>query len=82
MDNRDFITKIESKRSIMQEWNKWKKPDPDKATYGVKLAFYEWLKNNRPDLLQWKLRHMMTQLDRWQEVQGWLNERTKTGKTR
>jgi hypothetical protein len=64
------MTKDESKRRILQEWEHWKS-DPNTATYQEKQAFYEWLKDNHPELLTWKIREGM---DHWQDVQGWLNQ--------
>jgi hypothetical protein len=73
------MTKEESKRRIIEQWNKWK-PDPNNATYEEKSAFYEWLKGKHPELLKWRLQPLMTDMDRWQDVQGWLNQRTNYGR--
>ena len=75
------MTKDESERRIIEEWNK-RKSDPNTATYQEMDEFYEWLKDNRPELLKWKLRPPMTDMDRWQDVQGWLKKRTNYGKSK
>jgi len=69
------VTKDESKRQILEEWQRWK-ADPNNATYQEMQKFYDWLEDNRRELLQWRIRPGM---DRWQDVQGWLRVRTNYG---
>jgi hypothetical protein len=71
------MRKDESKRLILEEWERWK-DDPNQATYAEMQEFYMWIENNRPELLRWKIRPGM---DRWQDVRGWLNVRTNYGGT-
>ncbi len=71
------MTRDESKRLILEEWEDWK-DDPNKATYWEMREFYDWIEDNRPELLQWRIR---TGMDRWQAVHGWLNVRTNYGTT-
>jgi hypothetical protein len=65
------MTKDQSRQLIIKQWKQWK-PDPNKGTYQEKLEFYDWLVDTHPELLKWKIRSGM---NRWQDVQGWLNER-------
>ncbi len=69
------MTKDESKRLILREWEK-RAADPNKATYDEKQKFYWWLVENRPQLLRWEIRAGM---DRSQDVQAWLDQRTQYG---
>lgn len=71
------MTKKESKRLILEEWERWK-DDPNQATYYEMQEFYMWIESNRLELLQWKIRPGM---DRWQDVHGWLNVHTNYGDT-
>ena len=72
------MTKEQCKQKILAEWETWAK-DPNTATYDDKQMFYLWLEQNRPELLTWQLAN--PGMDRWQDVQGWLNRRTGYGKT-
>ena len=71
------MRKDESKRLILEEWERWK-DNPNQATYAEMQEFYMWIENNRPEFLRWKIRPGM---DRWQDVRGWLNVRTNYGGT-
>jgi len=66
------MTKNESKRRILEEWEGWK-ANPNQATYQEMQEFYLWIETNHSELLQWRIRPGM---DRWQDVRGWLNVRT------
>ncbi len=66
------MTKDESKRRILEEWERWK-TNPNQATYQEMQEFYLWIETNHSELLQWRIRPGM---DRWQDVRGWLNVRT------
>lgn len=69
------MTKDESKRRILEEWERWK-TNPGHATYAEMQEFYFWLETNHPELLQWKIRPGINQ---WQDVQGWLKVRKNYG---
>jgi len=71
------VKKEESKRQILQEWERWKE-NPNHATYQEMQEFYFWLEDNRPELLKWKV---SPGVDRWQDVRGWLNRRTGYGQS-
>jgi hypothetical protein len=71
------MTKDESYRWIIEEWEQWKS-DPNRATYDEMRDFFNWVEDNRPELLQWKTREGV---DRWQDVQGWLKVRTNYGRS-
>ena len=66
------MTKDESKKKILEQWARYM-PDPSVAEYDDKLKFYAWLVDAYPELLEWE---KGTEMDRWQEMLGWLNERT------
>ena len=61
------------KQKILCEWERWAE-DPNTASYEEKQKFYLWLEENKRELLTWKLPKLG--MDRWQDVQGWLNKRT------
>ena len=66
------MTKDECKRKILEQWARYM-PDPNRAEYQDKLKFYDWLVDAYPELLQ---REAGNEIDRWQEMQTWLNERS------
>jgi hypothetical protein len=67
------MTKDESKRKILEQWARYM-PDPNRAEYQDKLKFCDWLLDAYPELLQWE---NGTELERWQDIQAWLNEGSK-----
>jgi hypothetical protein len=69
------MTQEESKQRILQEWEIWAK-DPNKPDDSEMRKFYDWLENNQPELLKWKMQSGVTY---WQYVQGWLRVRTNYG---
>ena len=66
------MKKSDAKEMILKEWDNWSKT-PDVRDYNEMSMFYLWLKKNKPELLTWRIG---AGIDRWQDVQGWLNVRT------
>ena len=59
-----MLKEIEAKRLIVREWEIW---DEKAGTESDKHAFYDWLKEHRPDLL-----HFKTNADKWIVIELWL----------
>jgi len=70
------MNKEESKTGILAEWEQWQ-DDPGSATYNEMMMFSLWLGKYRPELVCWPIDPGM---DRWQDVHGWLNVRTRPRK--
>ncbi|MDP6705408.1 MAG: hypothetical protein QF893_03605 [Alphaproteobacteria bacterium] len=64
-----MITQRKAKQLIQSQWDNWDAKSGAKAG-GDKPAFYEWMKQNRPDLLNFP-----ADGDRWQIVNVWLRGR-------
>ncbi len=59
-----MLTESEAKRLIIREWDNW---DEKTGAKSDKHAFYDWLKEHRPDLL-----HFKANADKWTLVELWL----------
>ena len=64
-----MITRAEARGKIIRAWRTWdgekSKPPTDKQM----LMFYEWLRQNQPEMLEFRRRG-----DLWQTVHAWLLE--------
>ena len=65
----------DAKAGILKLWDVWAE-NPDAAEVPKMREFYDWVEKNHPNLLTWKVG---PGIDRWQDVRGWLNSRTKYG---
>lgn len=66
------MTINEAKSAVLAEWEKWA-DNPSQFDIIKMREFYDWLETNRPDVLQWRVKHGV---DRWQVVREWINVRT------
>jgi len=60
-----MLTEKDAKRVILNEWSKWNAKTG--ANQADMRAFYEWLKSERPTLLNFRATG-----DRWERVKIWL----------
>ena len=63
----------EARREIIRYWRAWRAenlPDDKDTTSMDALAFYDYLRSNRSDLLDFKFSG-----DKYQQIQSWLRER-------
>jgi hypothetical protein len=60
------MKKDEAKRLVLAEWRRWRDP-AERASTMAPLAFYNDLKERRPDLLEFKFGG-----DKYQIVAGWV----------
>lgn len=60
------------RRCIWDQWRLWEiiTPDPDIETEMFK--FFDWLREARPQLLEWKLEEDCQDIDKWEIVHEWL----------
>lgn len=60
------------RRNIWDQWRLWEiiTPDPDIET--EMFRFYDWLKEARPQLLDWRLEDDDREIDKWEIVHEWL----------
>jgi len=64
------MNQTQSRELILKEWFNWTlKSKP--PTYREKMDFYQWIEENRPDLLLFRVR---SGVDKWQTIHAWLNE--------
>ena len=70
------MNKDDLKFKILEQWARYM-PNPNRAEYQDKLKFYALLKDAYPEQIQWEAG---TEMERWQNIQAWLNER-KDSKT-
>jgi hypothetical protein len=65
------LTKSEAKTSVVREWDRWAAkhvPSNQKASGNDGFAFYQYLRKEQPELLNFKT----GEADRWQTVHAWL----------
>ena len=63
-----------ARRGIWDQWRLWdiSTPDPDIETEMFK--FYDWLKEARPQLLEWNIEEEGQTIDKWEVVHEWLRD--------
>jgi hypothetical protein len=64
--------KEEARRAVLSEYDGWAKKHPDDATMMGGFRFFQYLQNERSDLLDFRAVG-----NKWQIVHGWLQDRMK-----
>jgi hypothetical protein len=66
------VRKEQARRAALSEYDGWAKKHPDDATMMGGFRFFQYLQNERSDLLDFRAVG-----NKWQIVHGWLQDRAK-----